>query len=352
MNKKIITAILASCLISITACGNQNIVNDEISSESEDNIITPSPNNIIDDTSTNTTTVSENIEADKKIITTPERNEVNIDVIGDTSDSNNVSQNHDDIAYLWEKRALILEDSDLDSFEKTKKVNEINSQIIDLNCYDFSNTRILFIGDSITAGNGGNLDENGNTISYANYACELLNAPFSNYSIPGSCLGHTAGYEGMVYRLNTIENDLKNNPDLKFDMVILFGGFNDYNTGAYFGDSDCVEGSFTYDCKHLFDQIDYKIPGDIPVYIITCYRNIPEETKGINDIEFSQYLSFERQMAKVYGYKVIELHAVNFMNNNNQQVYDYFFSDDIHPNDLGYRVLGAYVAAEIVADYN
>lgn len=337
MKKKTLFALLMAFSFSLAACSfTENDFEDEEEETDMDEISID-----LDET------VSEDSEEISELVATAletiERNEVTVEVDNSTEDTLSEGDNHDEIADLWLKRAAILSNSDLNSFEKTQEVYDVNKSIEALNCYDFSDTKIAFLGDSITAGNGGVYNEYGVLNSYANYTCDILGAKYYNYSIPGSCLGSVDGYDGMCYRVDTIPEDM--------DIVVVFGGFNDFNQKAFFGDDTCSEGSFTYDCRNLFEKLSKKFP-DKPVYIIICYKNIAEEIDDTNPTPFNYYLSYQRQLAKEYGFKTIEMHEVNFMNNNNPDVAQTYFSDNIHPNDAGYRSLARFVASEIIADYN
>lgn len=252
-----------------------------------------------------------------------------------------VSENHDAIQELVSEKYALLESDD--SYEKTHDVYEINKQIAELNCYDFSDTTITFLGDSITYGQGGDYNQYGKLVSYVDYVRDILGCKTHNLAVPGAMIGTYNGYDGICYKVDLIPEDT--------DIIVVFGGVNDFFNGdSTYGDDSYSKGTFTGDAKNMFDELKEKYP-DIPVYVITVYKN-KVEAAAQNTIPLSDYMLVIRALAMDRGFRLIDLYKYDLMDNNVFQNFANYFDDTIHPNNNGYMWLGRYVAAEIVEDYN
>lgn len=300
----------------------------------EDNV---SENDILSD---NPSEDPDNGSSDEDANDNPSEEDENSD---DSSDEPFVSENHDAIVDLTYEKEEMISSDELGAFDKTHDVYELNKQIAELNCYDFSNTKITFLGDSITYGVGGDYNEYQNLKSYVDYVRDILGCQTKNLGIPGSCLSSCNGYEGMVYRVNDIPEDT--------NIIVVFGGINDFLIGdETFGDENFEEGTFTGDTRKTFLAIKNKFP-DVPVYVITMYKNRGEaevkSSKTLND-----YMHVERVCANEAGFKIVELYSNDLMNNIVFENFAAYSNDIIHPNDNGYMWLGRHLAAEIVSDFN
>lgn len=257
------------------------------------------------------------------------------------SDSSNDSENHEAIEELVnQKNELINSDNVV---EKTIGVYDINKQIAELNRYDFSDTTITFIGDSLTFGQGGDYNEYNNRISYVDYVRDILGCKTNNLAVAGATIGSYNGYDGIVYKADLIPEDT--------DIIVIFGGVNDYFYGKdLFGDESYSEGTFTGDTKKLFSTVRTRFP-DKSVYVILVYDG-RYEVDNENLLPLSEYMQIERDLASQVAFEVIDLNYYNLMNNNEFDLFAKYFSDEIHLNNDGYMWLGRYVAAEIVQDFN
>lgn len=259
------------------------------------------------------------------------------------SDSQFVSENHDAIEELLAERDELMSaepsyDRDYDLYELYKKIDE-------LNCYDFSDVRITFLGDSITYGQGGDKNQYNNFVSYVDYVRDILGCKTTNLSSPGAPIGSYGGYESMVYRANDIPGDT--------DIIVVFGGINDFfYEKDVFGDDSYEEGTFTGDARKMCEEIREQFP-DEPVYMILIYPGI-YETLYCSDsyLPINGYLQVERSLAKEYNFNVIDLYSNGLLDSNDYSVANVYFNDDVHPNNSGYLWLGRCLATEIIAAYN
>lgn len=236
------------------------------------------------------------------------------------------------------------------SKDKTEKINQMDRQILANNAYDFSGKNIVFIGDSITEGVEGAVDADGNRISYVNYADAHLHFNRTlNHGMGGRMFAAYAD-ETLSLALN-----FGNVTNIDSDIIVVFAGVNDYLStpeNKRFGNVDdkvstagyC--GSVRYFMKQLKEYY-----GDREVFFVTMY-NIPrtavstyadaEGPLGLND-----YLEVQRRLAAEYGFHIIELYDIGFMDCADPESGGYYLKDGLHPNDNGNIVLGDHIAAEL-----
>lgn len=246
--------------------------------------------------------------------------------------------------YTWEN-----------SYEKTLKINELDTMILDEAACTFPNVRINFVGDSITEGVGGNTDADGNTISYVNYVQERLQF--------GQAVNNgLAGRMIAAYSINTGLSMQENNAGLfspDYEITVFYMGLNDYlapeevknfgvldngTTGGYCGQLQRWVHSFpvNYPNTNFFFVTAYQVTQGNPTLQNTNFDGVPT---------LDDYMQPQRTLAAQYEYPVIDLYATGFMDAHDARTAETFMADSIHPNDAGYRILGEHIAAEIVLYY-
>lgn len=238
------------------------------------------------------------------------------------------------------------------SYEKTLKINELDQKILAVANCSFPDVTINFVGDSITEGVGGNVDENGHTISYVNYVQSYLH--FGNVINSGK-----AGSTVAEYSMN---QDLAIGPnEAQFfakgaQITIFYAGLNDYlfpddvknfgvldngTTGGYCGQLQLLLRSFGSKNPNatLFLVTAFQTPLGNPSTQVTNFDGIPT----LND-----YMEQQRILAAECSYPLIDLYSIGFMDMHDAETAANLLSDSTHPNDTGYRILGEHIAAEIL----
>ena len=232
-----------------------------------------------------------------------------------------------------------------DYFDKTEEMFELDKEIINNSYFDFSNKLITCIGDSIMAGQGCTVDEEGKQISFSRYLGEISGAKIlENMGVPGATMG---GYIGDTSVLNRV-NDIPDGSDI----IVVMAGFNDFiNYNGMIGDETCQEGTYTHDVQAIMRTLRDRFP-EKDIFVVTTYRNLYEDNPEYNTAyAFDSFLQIQRQYAKEYGIYVIDTHKWGFLDNRDQNVKDHFFADNIHLNNDGARVLAKHVLAHIIATY-
>ena len=240
------------------------------------------------------------------------------------------------------------------SLEKTQKINEIDKQILENNAFDFSTKSIQFLGDSITEGITASKDEEGNYISYVNYANDYLK--FGNCMNNGKAGRMFSDYAGPELSFSLEMGNMFNN---SADVAVVFLGVNDYLTAREnkrYGDYYATEstagyvGSVRYALRQLKESYSNQ-----EVFFVTMYDITKTADSTYTDVtgtkELKDYQDVLRTLVKEYGFHLIELQDVGFMDCTDTATSYRYTADGLHPSDEGYRVLGEHIAAELSIYY-
>lgn len=236
------------------------------------------------------------------------------------------------------------------SKEKTEKINQMDRQILANNAYDFSGRNVVFIGDSITEGIEGAVDAQGNYISYVNYADAYLHFQRTLNHGGGGRMFTPYADDALSLAMNF--GNITNNES---DIIVVFAGVNDYLStpeNKRYGDiNDTVStagycGSVRYFMKQLKEYY-----GDKDVFFVTMYNISKTVTCTYSDatepLTLNDYLDVQRKLASEFGFHVIELYNIGFMDCSDPTTSDYYLADGLHPKDNGNIVLGEHIAAEL-----
>ncbi len=239
------------------------------------------------------------------------------------------------------------------SYEKTLKINELDKKILENAYCSLTDKQVVFIGDSITEGVGGNLDPNGNKISYVNYVDEALD--FKAVLNHGKA-GRTVTNYGDVEL--SLDADIDNLINIDCDPVVIFIGLNDYlyySKEKRYGALD--NGSTAGYCgaiQSFVEAIERNYP-DKEYFFVTTYPILSTDASTYTDYEgtpsFNDYMEIQRILAERYGYHIIDIYNSGFLSTQDAVTTANLVPDGIHPNDTGYRMLGEHIAAELLLYY-
>lgn len=240
------------------------------------------------------------------------------------------------------------------SLEKTQKINEIDKQILENNAFDFSTKTIQFLGDSITEGITASKDEEGNYVSYVNYANDYLKfAKCMNNGKAGRMFSDYAGPE-LSFSME-MGNMFNNNADI----AVIFLGVNDYLTAREnkrYGDYYAVESTAGYvgSVRYALRQLKESYPNQ-EIFFVTMYDIEKTANSTYSDVtgtlELTDYQDMLRKIVNDYGYHLIELYDIGFMDCTDMATSYRYTADGLHPSDEGYRILGEHIAAELSIYY-
>ncbi len=213
---------------------------------------------------------------------------------------------------------------------------------------DIKGKKVVCLGDSITEGSGASSVEK----CWVSLLAEKTGATTRNFGIGGTRLArqysptldnprHDLDFCGRVKDL-----------DADADLVIVFGGTNDFGHGdAPFGtDADTTNDTFCGAINQLYTMLKEKY--DVPVVVLTPLRRSEELREGYPEVLFpgkeklETYVEAIRRGAARYGLPMLELYNSELRPEGPWGPYEFFY-DGLHPNDNGYEKLTEKIMAFI-----
>lgn len=202
-----------------------------------------------------------------------------------------------------------------------------------------------FLGDSITKGHGVEHYEN----VYHQRLKEMLGfSEVRNYGVSGTRLAQQTvftprepwplGKSHFVERAKAMDKDA--------DLVIVFGGTNDFGHGdAPFGthadrDDSTVTGALHTLCRYLIDTYPTAV-----IAICTPTHREGENIPDSNGKVLADYVKMIRETAEHYSLPIIDLYATAGMQPEMESSRERYMPDGLHPNDEGQRLIAERIAS-------
>lgn len=231
------------------------------------------------------------------------------------------------------------------SYEDTVNINHRDKEVIARNEIDFSDKKIVCLGDSITAASNLENLENYEQMSYPYQLCQILGAKeVVNLGIGGSSIGRYWD-DAFVDRYRDIPEDA--------DIIIVMGGTNDG-----FCASERELGSiqereaktFAGDLNELLSKLKEDYPEAVIVLATPLSNVLHDMLRKERDylLPQSAFVKIMNLLADEYGIPVIDLYYSNFLNSHDAAIIYNFMPDGVHGNESGYRMLAEHMAAELI----
>lgn len=199
--------------------------------------------------------------------------------------------------------------------------------------------KIAFLGDSITEGCGATTVDN----FFINHVGRILQAEVLNYGVGGTRLAkqkENSEEEQWDYdflsRAEIMERDV--------DLVVVFGGTNDYGHGvAKLGNID-DDTSYTFfgGIKKLLEYLIEVYGKEKLRFVLPLRRYKDEDLNQSNGVSLSVYVSIIKYVCDIYGIKVLDLFTDGIPKPETCDG-DKFTVDGLHPTDFGHE----YIAKKI-----
>lgn len=196
--------------------------------------------------------------------------------------------------------------------------------------------KILFLGDSITAGAGlKSQDEN-----YTTLVAKSMNAEVVNYGLGGTRIArNSVPSEDPSYDNDFLQR--AENMDKTADFVFVFGGTNDYGHGdAPIGDiSDETPYTFCGAVNLLSRYLVNNYGKDNVCFILPLHRKsednpFGEGNKKIKSGTLSDYIAAEKSVLESCGVKYLDIRS-DFP----PEKLDDLTIDGVHPNAKGHKII-------------
>lgn len=205
--------------------------------------------------------------------------------------------------------------------------------------------KINFLGDSITQGVGASCEQ---TIYHSVLKKEADLAVARNYGISATRFalqkGTTARPKDDYVDINSFCERFEQMDD-DADVVVVFGGTNDYGHGdAGIGSfSDRTPETFYGACHYLFSGLIKKYIGKTIVIMTPLHRigetKIPEEKETGDFGILKDYVNIIREVAEYYSLPVLDLFATSGLQPEIKEIQENYIPDGLHPNDNGNAVI-------------
>lgn len=203
--------------------------------------------------------------------------------------------------------------------------------------------KINFLGDSITQGVGTTCIEK----RFTDILARKYGAICRNYGISGTRIAKSEDSKenNFCTRVETMSDDA--------DMVIVFGGTNDFGTEFPLGTmSDRIQSTF-YGALHvlLTSLINKYIASRIiiitPLHRSDCEKNhIGERNiRTANNLTLRNYIEVIREVAEYYSLPLLDLYATSGLQPEIDIIKRLYVPDGLHPNDAGHEILADKISA-------
>ncbi len=206
---------------------------------------------------------------------------------------------------------------------------------------ELKNKKILFLGDSITAGYGtSGIEHRFTTLLSKRYGAVCVNYGISGTRIarqekPSEKPEHDLDFPG---RVDGMEKEA--------DIGCVFGGTNDFGHGdAPIGKmSDRTVFTF-YGALHiLYSGLIERYPAAL-IFVITPLHRLGEDnprgngSKEKDAATLREYVDIIRNVAEYYSLPVLDLYAMSGLQPAVGTIREKYIPDGLHPNDEGHRVI-------------
>ncbi len=205
---------------------------------------------------------------------------------------------------------------------------------------DISNKKINFLGDSITEGVGvSSIDKVYWKLLEARDGCISR-----GYGISGTRIAKQPNGDETL-TINKYFASRVDGMDADVDVIVIFGGTNDYGHGnAAMGKmSDRTVDTF-YGALHvLYSSLMVKYPEAQIVVMTPCHRLTEDEVYNSNGVRnvgtLEDYVNVITEVAGYYGIPVLDLYRTSGMQPKVECKKELYMPDGLHPSDAGHEII-------------
>lgn len=206
---------------------------------------------------------------------------------------------------------------------------------------ELKNLKINFLGDSITQGFGCSVPERK---AFPYLLAERYGTVSRNYGVGGTRISRSQTPSGLPKRDAYFSSRIAG-MDEDADLVVVFGGTNDYSAGdAPFGSfEDRTPDSFCGALHVLFAGLMGKFPRS-KIAVITPLHRVDECVPNRHGKQLKDYAEAMRRTAESYSLPVLDLFAACGIQPSVPAMRERYMPDGLHPNDAGHALLADRIA--------
>jgi len=205
---------------------------------------------------------------------------------------------------------------------------------------ELTGKKILFLGDSITEGHGSSHVSK----CFVSLIAEREKAICKNYGIGGTRVARQVQPSAEPIWDQDFNSRVEK-MDAEADIVVVFGGTNDFGHGdAHMGTmEDRGLDSFYGALHHLYISLIEKYPA-AQIVILTPLHRLNEDNPRGDGFKapvapLKAYVEAIREVAEYYSLPVLDLYANSGLQPKVPVIQETYMPDGLHPNDAGYEVL-------------
>lgn len=202
------------------------------------------------------------------------------------------------------------------------------------------NLKITFLGDSITQGHGTTADDK---IYHQIIKRDYNLADAYNCGIGGTRIAKQTSPSFHIHDLYfSLRVDIL---PLETDMVVIFGGTNDFGHGdAKMGTIDSAD---IYTFYGALNDLISKVKNrnkNAKIVFLTPIRRTTENQPNMNGYVLEDYVNAIIEVTKKYNLPVIDLFRSGIIDPFDKEL----VPDGLHPSDKGHEIMADYIAKELL----
>ena len=197
---------------------------------------------------------------------------------------------------------------------------------------DINGRTVLFLGDSITEGVGVSATEN----RYTDVFARISGAVVYNDGISGTRFARQLKpSDEPRFDLNFIDRIEK--LPAKADVVVVFGGTNDFGHGdaafGSFGDND--EYTFYGGAHSICKRLISRYPDSLIVFMTPLHRQNESRLVYGRERHLADYVNAISEVCSYYSIPVLDLYRTSGLQPELEIIRDKYMPDGLHPSDAG-----------------
>ena len=200
--------------------------------------------------------------------------------------------------------------------------------------------KIVILGDSITEGVGVSSVE----LRYTSVFEKISGAKVYNYGISGTRIArnHKPTVDNPSWDLCFLDRVEAMEPNA--DVVVVFGGTNDYGHGDGGLGTPLDRSEYTfYGAMHsLIQRLISKYPDAVIVFMTPLHRLCEDSVKradGTFCATLKEYVYAQRAVCEYYSIPVLDLYSVSGMQPALPIIREKYMPDGLHPSDAGAKII-------------